>query len=1032
MGEPETLEAVAQRRARDGIRMLAAGIVALGALAVLGVTGPLEPLARLAAGLDMKLDWAVAFTGIGLALGLASYPAARAAQGVAALVVLFSLATVVVFDFDENVGPLLVVGYKHMAPAKALGFAVLGAAILLAPRRPSLSRLLALLVVAIGTLAVLGFLYGVPTFLGLPITGVVLVKVLLESTAGLGVLFLRPESGLPAAVLDHSEAGHELRRMLLAALVLPVVLGWLSLSGERLGWYDTTSKTALFAISLALSLFGVAALSYTSMRRAVEDRRRARADLGASEERYRRTFEQARIGIAHLAPDGRWLRVNERLCEILGYDASELLQKTYAEVSHLQDLDIDVKQWELLRRGEITDYGVERRFETKGGEIVHADVHLAREEDESGALRHLIVVVQDVTGRKLSEGTLRVYERVLASTQNGVVITDARQDDHPIAYVNPAFLKITGYSASEVIGRNCRILNERAREQAALDEVRRAIAAGETCSVLLRNHRKDGEAFWNQLSIAPVEDPSGMITHFVGVIVDATERVQALSEREELLASAQSARQEAETANRAKDRFLSVVSHELRSPLNAILAWTSLLRDESAAEDMARAIEAIEASVHSQTRLVNDLLDASRIRSGSLEIEPARIDLDAVVRSALDHLAPVAKEKGVALELTTHGPAFASADAERIEQVIRNLVDNALKFTPKGGHVAVELSEGDASWLLEVRDDGRGISKDALPLVFDEFWQANRKGSSGGKGLGLGLLIVKHLVERHGGVVRVESEGEGRGTTVRVELPKPGEALTRAAEAAASPPDLSGVEVVVVDDHVATVEAIGAALAKVGAIPSLAKSVPEALLFLERGTPDVLVSDIGLPDRDGFDLIRTVRGFGDATRSILAIAVTGLAGPEERRRIRRAGFDSYLAKPVGTDVVIDRIAKLRALEAAQNPPARRVLVLDAAPESAGELVVLLRKMGHEVREARDGAEALREASRFGPQIILARAPGGLDVPALVERLAAKGVRADFVGLVDAGEEQGQGFDLVLTRPVDPDVLDRMLRFTEEV
>jgi len=764
----------------------------------------------------------------------------------------------------------------------------------------------------------------------------------------------------------------------------------------------------------------------------VEERRRARADLGASEERYRRTFEQARIGIAHLAPDGRWLRVNERLCEILGYDASELLEKTYAEVSHLEDLDIDVKQWELLRRGEITDYGVERRFETKGGEIVHTDVRLAREEDESGALRHLIVVVQDITGRKLSEGTLRVYERVLASTQNGVVITDARQDDHPIAYVNPAFLKITGYAASEVIGRNCRILNERAREQTALDEVRRAIAAGETCSVLLRNHRKDGEAFWNQLSIAPVEDPSGRVTHFVGVIVDATERVQALSEREELLASAQGARQDAESANRAKDRFLSVVSHELRSPLNAILAWASLLRDESAAEDVARAIEAIEASVHSQTRLVNDLLDASRIRSGSLEIEPARIDLDAVVRSAVDHLAPVANEKGVALELATHGPAFAMADAERIEQVIRNLVDNALKFTPKGGHVAVELSEGDASWLLEVRDDGRGISKDALPLVFDEFWQGNRRGSSGGKGLGLGLLIVKHLVERHGGVVRVESEGEGRGTTVRVELPKPGGAVTRAADARATPPDLSGVEVVVVDDHVATVEAIGAALAKLGAIPRLAKSLPEALLFLERGKPDVLVSDIGLPDRDGFDLIRTVRGSSDASRSILAIAVTGLAGPEERRRIRRAGFDSYLAKPVGTDVVIDRIVKLRELEAAPNPPARRVLVLDAAPESAGELAVLLRKMGHEVREARDEAEALREASRFGPQLILARASSGLDVPALAERLAAKGVRADFVGLVDAGEEQSQGFDLVLTRPVHPDVLDRVLRFTEEM
>ena len=1032
MGEPESPEAVEQRRARRAVRLIAAGILALGALAIAGGVNPAAPLGRFAAALDIKLAWALAFAGIGLALALASYRAARAAKVVAALVVLFSLLSVVGFDFDEQFGPLLFLDYERMAPTAALGFAVLGSAIVLAPHRPSLSRLLALLVAATGLLAVFWYIYGVPTFLGLPITGVALVKALLQGAASIGVLFLRPESGAPAAMLDRSEAGHEFRRLLPAALLLPIALGWLALAGERLNWYGSAFETALFAFSLALSLVGVAGLSYTSMRRSVEDRRRARAELAASEERYRRTFEQARIGIAHVAPDGRWLRVNERLCEILGYDAPELLEKTYAEVSHLQDLDIDVKQWELLRRGEITDYGVERRFETKAGEVVYADVRLVREEDEAGALRHLIVVVQDVTGRKLSEGTLRVYERVLASTQNGIVITDARQEDHPIAYVNPAFLKITGYTASELVGKNCRILNENAREQAALDEVRRAIASGETCSVLLRNHKKDGEAFWNQLSIAPVEDPSGKITHFVGVIVDATERVQALAEREELLASAQSARQEAESANRAKDRFLSVVSHELRSPLNAILAWTSLLRDESSAEDMARAASAIEASVHSQTRLVDDLLDASRIRAGSLEIEPARIDLDGVVRSAVAHLAPVAREKGVALELATRGPALAMVDAERIEQVIRNLVDNALKFTPRGGHVTVELSEAETSWLLTVRDDGLGISEEALPQVFEEFWQGSRKGPSGGKGLGLGLLIVKHLVELHGGGVRVESDGEGRGTTVRVELPKPGASVTGSADAPPAPPDLSGVEVVVVDDDAATVEAIGVALSKVGAIPRLAKSVPEALLLLERGTADVLVSDIGLPDRDGLDLIRAVRGSSHGSRSILAIAVTGLAGPEERRRIRRAGFDAYLAKPVGPDVVIDRIVKLRALEAAPSAPARRVLVVDPVPEAAGELAILLRRMGHEVRQARDGAEALREAGHSAPQLVLARASDGLDVPALAERLAARGVRADFVGLLDVGEEPGQGFDFTLARPADPDALDRILRFTEEM
>lgn len=1001
------------RPARRAVRLLALGMLALGvALLVVWLRG-VGSLGGATPGLAFSLDWAAACCGVGIALGLASFEAraaARTGELAAALVVAFGLLT---WESD------------------LVGLTLIGAGIAVARRSARLSRALALLAAAIGALAILGHVYGISSASPLPATHLALVKAVLEVAAGLGVLFLRPESGLPAALLDRSEAGRELRRLLPAAVVLPVALGWLALAGQRAGWYDSAFKTALFAGALALSLFGLGFVSYTSLRRSGDERRRARAELAASEARYRRTFEQARIGIAHLAPDGRWLRVNERLCEILGYEAAELLEKTYAEVSHLQDLEIDVKEWELLRRGEINDYGVERRFETKGGELVHADVRLAREEDETGALRHLIVVLQDVTGRKLSEGTLRVYERALSATQNGVVITDALREDHPIAYVNPAFLRITGYASSEVMGRNCRFLNQKAREQVALDEVRRAVAAGEACSVLLRNHRKDGEAFWNQLSIAPVEDPTGKLTHFVGVMVDVTERVQALAEREELLASAESARQEAESANRAKDRFLSVVSHELRSPLNGILAWTSLLRDGLAADEVPRAVEAIEASVHSQTRLVNDLLDASRIRAGTLEIEPARIDLDAVVRSAVSHLEPVAREKEIALELVSHGPAFAMADAERIEQVIRNLVDNALKFTPKGGHVAVDLAEGAASWRLEVRDDGRGIAADELPRVFDEFWQGDRKGSSGGKGLGLGLLIVKHLVERHGGVVRVESDGENLGTTVRVELPKPGADVVAAA-GASEPPDLSGVEVVVVDDDAATVDAIGAALTRLGAIPRLAKSVPEALLFLERGRPDVLISDIGLPDRDGFDLIRTVRGLGDPNRSILAIAVTGLAGPDERRRIRRAGFDSYLAKPVAPDVVIDRIVRLRMLEAATIPPARRVLVLGADAAAAGELVQRLRKAGHEVREARDAAEAMSEATRLEPQLILAEAATPLDVPALLERLAARGVRADVVGLVDDdAEAEPKGFDLVLVKPIDPEALNRVLRFAEE-
>ena len=1027
------------RQARAAVRGLGALLFAIGAASVgLGALPPDAAAPSIPLALDLDGGPILALAGLALLLATFAAPlAAQAARVVAALVVAIAGVALVerLVGLDAGVDALFVAGGAGRSGGRGtsvpLAIALLGFAILVARRNARLSHLLALLVAAGGTLAAIGYLYGLPDPSGAPARIPVLTAALLIA-ASLGALFLRPESGVPAALLDRSEAGRELRRLLPAALLLPVALGWLVLAGEGVGLYRGTAKTALFAIALVLALFALASISYRSLRRSEDERRRVRQELSASEARYRRTFEQARIGIAHLGPDGRWLRVNEHLCAILGYEAAELLGKTYAEVSHLDDLELDVKQWELLRRGEIGDYAIERRFETKRGELVHADARLTREEDEAGALRHVILVLQDITGRKLSEGTLRVYERALEATQNGVVITDARANDQPIVYANPAFLRITGYALSELLGRNCRLLNEKSREQAALDEVRRAISTGEACSVLLRNHRKQGEAFWNQLSIAPVEDAAGRVTHFVGVIVDATERVQALAEREELHASAEGARREAEAANRAKDRFLSLVSHELRSPLNAILAWTSLLRDPSGAGDLARAVEAIEASVQGQTRLVNDLLDASRIRSGTLEIEPARIDLEAAVRSAVDQVAPLAREREIALELATCGPAPAVADAGRIEQVVRNLVENALKFTPKGGRVAVALSEAGPGWRLEVADDGRGIAAEELPHVFDEFWQGERRGSGGGNGLGLGLPIVKHLVERHGGVVRVESEGEGRGTRVCIELRKAGAWDAPAeAEDADAPPDLGGVEVVVVDDDDATVQALGVALGKAGAIPRLAKSVPDALYWLERGAPEVLVSDIGLPERDGFDLIRVVRG-SERGRSLLAIAVTGLAGAEERRRIRRAGFDAHLAKPIAPDLVVARLARLRALEAAASPPARRVLILHSDAGPAGELAAHLRGQGHAVFAARDAAEALREAERRDPHLVLVAASAELDAAALAEALAARSPRAVLVALPEQGADpEPKGFDLVLATPQDVGALDRMLRFAEE-
>jgi PAS domain S-box-containing protein len=1013
LDEPGTIRR--RQRIRVAIRLIAL-VMACGAAVVMRSDGALQIVGL--PGVPFASALGTCLLALSLALATWEGRAASVGEKLGALAVLVLAGLPLVTDS-------LAVGGKPLAmPAAAAAELSLLALAILVSRRTALSQGLALLAAGIGLIVSLAHVYGIPMLYSHPAIGSMsLPTAVLGTLAAMGVLFLRAESGLPAALLDPSEAGQELRRLAATALT-PALLGWLLLTIGRRNPLDV----GLLVLAFTAALFLYSFWSYTTLRRSQRERRMARAALTASELRYRRTFEQARIGIAHVSPEGRWLQVNQRLAEILGYEPQELLQKTYADVSHLEDLEVDVKQWELLRRGEISDYAVERRFETKNGEIVYADVRIAREEDEAGRLRHLIVVLQDVTARKLSDGTLRVYERALEATQNGILITDARRDDHPVVYANPAFLAITGYTAAEVIGRNCRFLNQRAREQAALEELRRAISEGRACSVLVRNHRKSGEAFWNQLSIAPIEDAAGKLSNFVGVMVDATERVDALAERERLLAQTQEARHDAETANRAKDRFLSIVSHELRSPLNAIVAWTSLLREEPG-EDVRRAVRAIESSVSSQTRLVNDLLDASRIREGALQIEPVHIDLESLVQNAVTRLTPLASEKGVALEVETEGGAPAIADAERIEQVVRNLVDNALKFTPKGGHVHVRLSGSSDAWQLEVRDDGPGIPADALPNVFEEFWQGGRKGSHSVTGLGLGLFIVKYIVERHGGSVRISSEGAGRGTSVSVELPRP--ELTVSTASPDAPPDLKGIEVVVVDDDEATVQALCVALGRIGAVCHPARSVPEALRLIERGAPDILVSDIGLPDRSGLDLIRSVRALPAPTGSLLAIAVTGLVEPGEQKRIRRAGFDSYIGKPVEPGVVVNRIIQLRALAAAPTVPSRRVLLLSSTPRTAVELAALLRRKRHQVREVQDIAETLRRAADFQPHLILVWPSADLDVQVLAEGLQARGVSCAIVALVSGDAFEPRGFDCLLDLPLDPAELDRLLRFADD-
>ena len=390
-----------------------------------------------------------------------------------------------------------------------------------------------------------------------------------------------------------------------------------------------------------------------------------------------------------------------------------------------------------------------------------------------------------------------------------------------------------------------------------------------------------------------------------------------------LFAAEQAARSAAEAANRMKDDFLATVSHELRTPLTAMLGWLWWLRRGPADPAVQeRALETVERNARAQAQLVEDLLDVSRIVTGKLRLDVRPADLRHVIEAAIESVRTAAEAKGIALDARLpSAPATASVDPDRLQQVVWNLLSNAIKFTPEGGRVEVVLEDREHEASIVVVDTGSGISSAFLPYVFDRFRQAEASSTRTYGGLGLGLAIVRHLVELHGGTVHAMSAGEGRGTTFEVTLPiraarrpsadeaasrqRPGARPARAASRA-----LEGVRVLLVEDADDTRELIDAVLAQRGAIVVAVASVGAARDALARGIPDVLISDIGMRGEDGYTLIREVRGRSDAARVVPAVALTAYAGVDDRRRALREGYDVHIPKPVDPDALVATLAEL--------------------------------------------------------------------------------------------------------------------------
>ena len=425
--------------------------------------------------------------------------------------------------------------------------------------------------------------------------------------------------------------------------------------------------------------------------------------------------------------------------------------------------------------------------------------------------------------------------------------------------------------------------------------------------------------------IAPLID-EGQIIGTITAIDDVTERVERENELEQLLTREQLARAESDAANRAKDEFLATVSHELRTPLNAILGWVQILRAGKVdGEGAAHALEAVERNAKAQAKLIEDILDASRIITGKLQLDARPVDMVAVIEGALDTLRPAAEAKSIELRADLDprlGPA--SGDPTRLQQVMWNLISNAIKFTPKQGRVQVRMECIDSQLVIKVIDTGPGINADFLPFVFDRFRQADSTSTRRHGGLGLGLAIVRHLVELHGGTVSAESEGQDKGATFTVRLPLI--ALHTAAVSgglgsnAAQPggldklnavPILEGVRVLVVDDEADAREMLNVTLLQRGAEVKTASTAREGLDLLTQWQPHVLVSDIGMPGEDGYSLIARVRSLKPESGGLIpAVALTGYAGPKDRIRLLSAGYQRHIAKPVELSELVKVVASL--------------------------------------------------------------------------------------------------------------------------
>ena len=672
----------------------------------------------------------------------------------------------------------------------------------------------------------------------------------------------------------------------------------------------------------------------------ITERRRAQEELRRNEARMRTVLDAALDAVVGMDARGVVTGWNPRAEEIFGWKRKEAVGRKLAELiippglreEHARGLDRFLAGGDAPLLGRRVEMRALRRDRTE----VPCELSITAVKD--GDSCSFTAFLADISERKRNEDQLR-HQLAFTSaitTQLGEGLCSLDREGR-VTYVNPAAERMLGWRDSEILGRFIHDVIHFQRADGTPIAVTECALLGVMqagTSVRVEEDvftRRNGSVFPVSYTSSPIVT-DGNVVGAVIAFHDISDRREEERKRVLLLAREQEARESAEAANRLKDEFLATLSHELRTPLNAIMGWAHLLRTGSLDEaTAARATETIDRNAKAQNQLINDILDVSRIITGKLHLTVQPLDPVAVVEGALDTVRPAAAAKQIQIEASLEpSPGTVSGDPDRLQQVVWNLLSNAIKFTPKGGRVQVRLRRGESHALIVVADSGPGISPEFLPHVFERFRQGDQSTTRSHVGLGLGLAIVRHLVELHGGTVEASSGGEGQGATFSVRLPLTNARRTedgaeqgtaeKGVRTESEALQLGGLRVLLVDDDLEGREAIAAVLEKEGMQVIAAASSEEALEAIGRERPDVLLSDIEMPGEDGHSLIRKVRALpADRGRDIPAAALTAYARGEDRQKALLAGFQAHVSKPVPPAELTAVIAELAGRRVRTSP-----------------------------------------------------------------------------------------------------------------